>query len=497
MRAIQVYNTLTRRKEPLDTREPGVVAMYVCGVTPYSSCHLGHARCYVAYDVIRRYLEYCGYRVRHIQNFTDVDDKIIARGRELGQDPLTLARALIAEYFRDMDALGILRADVYPKVSEHIPEVVAMVQGLVEKGFAYPVDSVDVADAQDVLLEVARIPSYGQLSRRSLDEQIAGARVERDERKRDPRDFFLWKSAKPGEPAWESPWGPGRPGWHIECSAMSLKYLGPDYDIHGGGPDLIFPHHENEIAQSEAYTGQRYVRYWVHNGQLNIRGEKMAKSEGNDLSIQAVLARYSPEAIRMYFLQTRYNNPLNLDVQATAGQVEWPQLEEAARALDRLYTARHTLDRWLSGPSEEGLTSEATWALQAQAEETRTRFHEAMSDDFNTAAALGAIFELVATVHRCVSQGDFRGTPEARVVLRDVQQTIQELGQVLGLFQRPLTAPDESETEALLDLLIHVRQQARERRDWATADMIRDRLARLGFAVEDHPEKTTWRRIQK
>lgn len=487
MREIQVYNTLTRTKERLETREPGIVRMYVCGVTPYSSCHLGHARCYVTYDMIRRYLEHVGYRVHHIQNFTDIDDKIIARGQQEGRNPADLANEMIAEYFRDMDDLGILRADLYPRVTEHIPEVVAMVQGLVDQGSAYVVDG-------DVYLQVERVPGYGKLSRRSLEELQAGARVEVDRRKRSPLDFALWKAAKAGEPAWDSPWGPGRPGWHIECSAMALKYLGPYFDIHGGGQDLIFPHHENEIAQSETYTGQPFVRYWVHNGLVDVRGEKMAKSLGNFFTVRGALERYDADTIRLYFLTTHYRSPLAFEVVQEDGQVHLPQLEEASRALERLRTAQHNVERLLRTLPVEGPAGSAMRALQEKRAETEDRFHAAMCDDFNSAAALGAVFELIGELNRTVSAEGFRNTTGDQEVLRQVQHTIRELGSILGLFQARPAPAEAGLVEDLLQLLIALRQEARSKKDWTTADAIRDRLKAVGIVLEDHPEGTTWRR---
>jgi cysteinyl-tRNA synthetase len=490
MTEIQIYNTLTRRKERLEPREPGVVSMYVCGVTPYSSCHLGHARCYVTYDVIRRYLEHVGYRVRHVQNFTDVDDKIIARAQQEGRDPGALANGMIEDYFRDMDDLGIQRADFYPRVTDHIPDILELVQGLVEQGAAYVVEG-------DVYLEVDRVRDYGKLSRRNLEELQAGARVEVDERKRSPLDFALWKAAKPGEPAWDSPWGPGRPGWHIECSAMSLKYLGSHFDLHGGGQDLIFPHHENEIAQSEAYTGQPFVRCWIHNGLVNVRGEKMAKSLGNFFTVRGALERYDADTIRLYFLTTHYRSPLTFEVEEKDGQVKLPPLDEASQAMERLRTARHNVDRLLRRPPTEGEVGPAVLALAEKQAETVARFHAAMHDDFNSAAALGAVFELVGDLNRAISADGFRNTAADQEVLRAVQNTIQELCRILGLFQGREAPAEAGLVGELMQLLIDLRQEARARKDWPTADAIRTRLNALGIALEDHPDGTTWRRVRR
>ncbi|HPU35217.1 MAG TPA: cysteine--tRNA ligase, partial [Bacillota bacterium] len=303
---MEIYNTLTRRKETFQPREPGKVYMYVCGPTTYNYIHLGNARPLVFFDTVRRYLLYKGYDVLYVQNFTDVDDKIINRAREEGEDPLSLARKYINEYFKDADALNVRRADRHPRVSDHMPDIVRVVEELVQKGFAYEVDG-------DVYFEVRKFPGYGKLSGRSLEDMQAGARVEVDSRKRDPMDFALWKAAKPGEPSWDSPWGPGRPGWHIECSVMSLKYLGPGFDIHGGGYDLVFPHHENEIAQSEAATGKPFVRYWMHNGFITVNEEKMSKSLGNFFLVRDILSRFSPEVVRFFLLSTHYRSPLDFD----------------------------------------------------------------------------------------------------------------------------------------------------------------------------------------
>ncbi|HHY92715.1 MAG TPA: cysteine--tRNA ligase, partial [Firmicutes bacterium] len=303
-----VYNTLTRRKEEFQPREPGKVGIYVCGVTPYNFCHVGNARPYLVWDVFRRYFTYKGFSVRYIQNFTDVDDKIINKAREEGVSALAVADRYIKEYFTDMDALGIQRADVYPRVTDHIPDIIRVVEGLVKSGHAYVLDG-------DVYYSVESFPAYGKLSGRSLEELKAGARIEVNENKRHPMDFALWKASKEGEPAWDSPWGPGRPGWHIECSVMALKYLGEGFDFHGGGSDLIFPHHENEIAQSEAYTGTPFARYWVHNGFVNMGGEKMAKSVGNVVRVREVLERFPGAALRYYMLSTHYRSPIDFSLE--------------------------------------------------------------------------------------------------------------------------------------------------------------------------------------
>ena len=320
---VKIFNSLTKKKEDLITREPGKVSMYVCGPTTYNYIHLGNARPLVVFDTIRRYLKYRGYQVTYIQNFTDIDDKIINRAREEGETPQKIAEKYIRAYFEDADALHVLRADVHPKVTEHIDEIISMVQGIIDKGLAYEVNG-------NVYFDVRKFSGYGRLSGRELDDMKAGARVDVDEGKHDPLDFALWKAAKPGEPSWTSPWGNGRPGWHIECSAMSLKYLGPGFDIHGGGADLIFPHHENEIAQTEAYTGQPFVRYWLHNGFITVNEEKMSKSLGNFFLVRDILAKFSPDVVRFYLLSTHYRNPLDFDDE---------KLHVAEKSLERIRTS--------------------------------------------------------------------------------------------------------------------------------------------------------------
>jgi cysteinyl-tRNA synthetase len=457
--------------------------MYVCGVTPYGPVHIGHARCYVVYDVIRRYLEHVGYTVLHVQNFTDIDDKIIAAANEEGIPAEALAERYIRDYFRDMDALGVKRAHLYPKVTQHIPEIIEVVRGLVERGMAYEVDG-------DVYLSVRKVPGYGKLSGRQLDELLAGARVEVDERKEDPLDFALWKAAKPGEPSWESPWGPGRPGWHIECTVMSRQYLGDGFEIHGGGADLIFPHHENEIAQAEAYTGGRdFVRYWLHNGYVNVRGEKMSKSLRNFWEVNEVLKRYDPDVLRLYLISVHYRHTIEFEPE---------HLDDAARGYERLLIALQNADARLRTPwyhGEEGGVEVAV-ELREEAQAAHRRFHEAMQDDFNTAQALAALYDLVTVLNRATDAAQFR---PALALLQAIQQgrdTLLGLGRVLGLFQRyGVAAAEEDLTEPLVELLIEVRQKARAAKDWAMADAIRDRLKQWGIALEDTPEGTRWRRV--
>jgi cysteinyl-tRNA synthetase len=461
--SIQIYNTLTRRKEPLETLEPGHVRMYVCGPTVYDKAHVGHAMSSVAFDVIRRYLEYRGYRVTHVMNYTDVEDKIIQRAQRLGVEPMPLAEGYIGEYDKHLRDLNVLPAKVFPRASSEIPAILEMVQGLVDKGFAYPADG-------DVYFQVSQDPDYGRLSGRRLEDMRAGSRVDVDERKRDPADFALWKAAKAGEPAWDSPWGPGRPGWHIECSAMILRHLGESIDIHGGGNDLVFPHHENEIAQSESLTGRPFVRYWVHNGMLQLSGEKMSKSLGNLVSVEAFLAEHEGDAFRMLVLNSSYRSPLTFTDDVIA---------QAERALERMRGALRP-----ATPADEP-TPGAEAALAAQIEATRSDFEASMDDDFNTAGALSHLFELV----RAINQAREAGLTED--ALGAAQESLRSLAGVLGL-RLDVDQRGPSAAEPFIDLLIEVRETLRAAKQWALADLVRDRLSELGVLLEDGKGGTTW-----
>jgi len=471
---IKVFNTLTRKKEELVPLRPGEIRMYVCGVTVYDLSHIGHGRSALAFDVIRRYLRYRGYEVRFIRNFTDVDDKIIKRAHEEGVPPGELAERYIEEYRKDMAALGILPADVEPKATDHIPQMIKLIERLVAKGVAYPLDG-------DVYFEVKRFPRYGRLSGKNLDELQAGARVEVDERKRDPLDFALWKASKEGEPAWPSPWGPGRPGWHIECSAMSMQYLGESFDIHAGGEDLVFPHHENEIAQSEAATGRPFVRYWIHNGFVNLGAEKMSKSLGNVLTLKELLRHHEPEALRLYLLGTHYRNPLDFSNERVA---------EAARGLERFRNLFEEADRLAAKGTpapgrDQGLLEEVA--------EARRRFEEVMDDDFNTAQAVAVLFDLAHRLQSFKSKVTQREAAAGAFLLGVGE--LMSLGRVLGLFEEP-SRPSQAvdpELRGKIEALVNARAEARQRRDWAGADRLRDELARLGVTVEDGPEGTTWK----
>ncbi|MCL6634827.1 MAG: cysteine--tRNA ligase [Peptococcaceae bacterium] len=484
---MEIYNTLTRRKETFRPREPGKVYMYVCGPTTYNYIHLGNARPLVFFDTVRRYLACRGYDVLYVQNFTDVDDKIINRAREEGEDPLELARKYINEYFKDADALNVRRADKHPQVSGHIPEIIRMVDDLVQKGAAYVVDG-------NVYFEVRKFPGYGRLSGRTLEDMLAGARVEVDARKRDPLDFALWKAAKPDEPAWDSPWGPGRPGWHIECSAMSLKYLGTGFDIHGGGFDLIFPHHENEIAQSEAATGQPFVRYWMHNGFITVNEEKMSKSLGNFFLVRDILAKFPPELVRFFLLSTHYRSPLDFDDE---------KLTAAGRGLERIKTSIRLLSEALEKRVEGGAAAVAG-DLNSALDDLKASFEAAMDDDFNTALAISVVFDLAREVNTAVQRLGAAVARQDRETLQKAMEMFQTFNEVLGIFKvdegsgRMLLdgAPGDGSglAEGLLQLIIEVRQEARRKKDWGTADRIRDGLKALGIILEDTPQGVRWKK---
>lgn len=487
---LQVYNTLTRKKEPFQPRDPGRVTMYFCGPTPYSHTHIGHLRPALTGDIVARYLKYLGYQVYYLSNFTDIDDKIINRANETGLPPAEISGRFIREYLDIMQTMGIDQVDRYARVTEHIPEIIEMVRVLVEKDRAYVIDG-------DVYYDVTRMSDYGKLSGRSLDEMMAGARVAVDERKRHPMDFALWKAAKPGEPAWDSPWGAGRPGWHIECSAMSLKYLGNGFDIHGGGDDLIFPHHENEIAQSEAYTGNEpFVRYWLHNGMIQINREKMSKSLGNFVTAREILERFPPQAVRYFMLSTHYRKPLNFSFQSLEdARRGWERLENTVANLRSLLEDapagnRHDVPvgHALTRPQED---------LRAAIDEARRSFRSAMDDDFNTALALAALFELARAANGFTHDEGFQPDQVSLALVAEAAETITELAGVLGFRFTSAgagrAAGDGRLVQGLVDLLIELRQEARHRQDWAHADMIRDRLAQLGITLEDTPQGTRWK----
>jgi len=471
--ALRIYNTLTRKKEEFVPLVPGRVGIYVCGVTVYDLSHVGHARSALAFDMIRRHLLFRGYQVKFVRNFTDVDDKIIQRAQREGVTAQEVSERYVAAEREDMAALGVLAPDVYVKATDHIPQMIALIERLIVKGLAYPVDG-------DVCFEVGRFPAYGRLSGKNLDELLAGARVDVDERKRDPRDFALWKGAKPGEPSWPSPWGAGRPGWHIECSAMAMQYLGETFDLHGGGDDLIFPHHECEIAQAEGATGKPFVRYWLHNGLLNLGAEKMSKSLGNALTIRELVKRHDPDAMRLYLLGAHYRHPLDFAEE---------RIVEAARALARLRGLVVEAERMAAkgtpapGP-ESGLLEEVA--------AHRARFEAAMDDDFNAPQALGVLFDLARVLHGAREQVA-QGTAGAGAFLLGVGELVM-LARGLGLLEGARKgATIDPQLKAKIESLVYLRQEARRQRDFPEADRLREELSRLGVTLEDTRDGTTWK----
>lgn len=482
--SIKIYNTLSRRKEPLDPIEAGHVKLYVCGITSYDYCHIGHARSALVFDMVVRYLRHCGLKVTFVRNFTDIDDKIINRANEQGVDAASLALRFINEFYTDMDALGTLRPDLEPKATEHVGEMIALIEELIVKNMAYPSNG-------DVYFRVERFVGYGQLSGRGLEDMQAGARVEVNEKKEHPMDFVLWKGAKPGEPKWASPWGEGRPGWHIECSAMSRKYLGETFDIHGGGKDLVFPHHENEIAQSCGATGKPFANLWMHHGFVTIKDEKMSKSLGNFLTIRDVLKQYAPETLRLFIFSTQYRNPL--DFTETA-------LQDAQSGLERMYAC---LAQVAALPAEGAVGASAINDQDRQGLESLVaRFHEAMDNDFNTAQALGHLFETVKVFNKIL-----QGLPEQPVagdlaLLRSTAVTFRTLAGVLGILQQdPVAAVASQKAKILAGIalgeeeiaqLIDKRNQARAAKDWAASDEVRDYLLSHRIVLKDSPEGTTW-----
>jgi cysteinyl-tRNA synthetase len=461
---LEIYNSLTRAKTPFTPLDPGRVGMYVCGMTVYDLCHLGHARVMVVFDVVYRYLRALGYPVTYVRNITDIDDKIIRRAEERGEPYGALTARFITAMHEDAAALGCLSPDAEPRATAHIPEILDMIATLIERGLAY------TATNGDVYFSVGAFPGYGRLSGKDPADLRAGARVEVEEAKRDPLDFALWKAAKPGEPAWDAPWGAGRPGWHIECSAMSTCCLGNHFDIHGGGADLQFPHHENEIAQSEGATGEPFVEVWMHNGFVRVNEEKMSKSLGNFFTVREILARYRPEEVRYFILTSHYRSPLNYDEE---------HLTNARAALTRFYTALR------------GLPS----AAPAGGEAFRTRFSAAMDDDFNTPVALAVLFDLVREINRV--------RPQDEAAAAGLGAELRSMGAVLGLVQGDAqgylrgaggSAQEGEGSDAFVDAQIAARIEARQARNWAEADRIRDALAAAGIVLEDGPAGTTWRR---
>jgi cysteinyl-tRNA synthetase len=481
--AVRIHNTLTGKKELFKPLRPGRVGMYVCGVTVYDRCHLGHARSAVAFDVIRRYLKHKKYRIKYIKNFTDVDDKIIQRANREGKAWTEIVKRYLTAYDEDMQRLGVEKPDGEPKATDYIPDMLRLIRNLVNKSFAYAVDG-------NVYFSVEKFKGYGKLSKRKSDEMLAGARVEPDERKRTPLDFALWKAAKPGEPFWDSPWGPGRPGWHIECSAMSMKLLGKSFDIHGGGMDLIFPHHENEIAQSEATTQKPFARYWVHNGFVNINQEKMSKSLGNFFTIQEIFEKskwpdpVTAEVLRYFLVSTHYRSPIDFSDES---------LDLAKAALNKFYILFQKLNEVKSAKGSRDVQLGKSLKLFVYT------FEKAMDDDFNTAEAIAQLQKLRNETNRVLDTGlSVKAAVKAK-------ETILQYGAILGLLQVPLKEwrfdawPGEIKMAGLpakfshetVDKLVEERNKARRRKDWAKADVIRKQLADAGIILEDRPDGTT------
>ena len=471
---MKIYNSLSRQLEDFVPLNPEQVSIYSCGPTVYDYIHMGNARTALVTDIIRRYLVYKGYNVKLVQNLTDIDDKIIKRAAELGVSAKQLACKNCEAFFQDSLRLGIQPADVHPKATEHISEMIDLIQILIEKGAAYVVDG-------SVYYRVNQFAEYGKLSNRKPEDLLAGARVEVDERKEDPRDFDMWKAAKPGEPAWESPWGSGRPGWHIECSAMAMKHLGETIDIHAGGEDLLFPHHENEIAQSELATGTTFARYWMHVAFLKIDGTRMGKSEQNFILLRDALDNYPTEVIRHFLISAHYRHPLDYNQES---------LTKSEGALRRLNNCLDALKKYDAEVEPSETTTDAP--LQHAVQEMKSQFTQAMDTDFNTAQALGAIFTLVGKVNKSLSTLDEAETP----VLAEAYQVLTETCQVLGIYDMEAQNVDSDNVEQrdhLIDLLLEVRQDARNQKDWDTSDKIRDRLKELNIEIKDTREGATWK----
>jgi cysteinyl-tRNA synthetase len=490
--SLVVYNTMGRRKEPFQPREEGKVFMYVCGPTVYNYIHVGNGRAYLVFDVVRRYLAYKGYAVTCVQNFTDIDDKIINRAGEEGKTTAEIAALYERAFLEDMSALNVQPPTVAPRATENIPDMIAMIAGLVAGGYAYESEG-------DVYFSVEKFAGYGKLSGRTPEEMGEVERAEAsDSRKRNQMDFALWKASKPGEPSWDSLWGPGRPGWHIECSVMSLKHLGMGFDIHGGGQDLIFPHHENEIAQSEAYSGETpFVRYWMHNGFVNIMEEKMSKSLGNVVLVRDIITRYPSDVLRLLVLQSHYRTPIDFGSDA---------LEEAQRAYERLENCLFALDGLLANIHSKvaPVRTEREIALNGLFVDSERRFEEAMDDDFNTARAMGVIFELVKEMNTFIDEQQVLQSPGGPIIANQGMDLLLKLCRILGLFE-PAAAGEKTAAEwdeervpapdALIDLLLEVRSLARSKSEWETADLIRTRLHDLGIRIDDLRDGVRWKYV--
>jgi cysteinyl-tRNA synthetase len=482
---IQIYNTLSGRKQQLQPIKPGHVRLYVCGITSYDYCHIGHARSALAFDMIVRYLRYRGLKVTYVRNFTDIDDKIITRAAEQNTSTEELANRFIDEFYVDMDRLGIDRPDLEPKATEHIGEMIELIAELIKKDMAYQAGG-------DVYYAVNSFPEYGKLAHRNLEDMQAGARISINEQKKNPMDFVLWKGSKPGEPTWDSPWGPGRPGWHIECSAMSRKYLGETFDIHGGGKDLIFPHHENEIAQSEGANDKPFVNCWIHHGFVTIRDEKMSKSLGNFLTIRDILSHYHPEILRFFIFSTHYRNPL--DFSETA-------MQDAASGLERLYTCLAQMEGLRGKEKGDGPASIARKDIDLL-ESTETRFQQAMDNDFNTAQAQAVLFDMVKIANRLCKELPANPSAADCKILAIAAQTLKKLAAIMGLLQEDATAFLQEQKKKMLaglsideetiSALINERLESRAAKNWRRSDEIRDELLAQGIELKDGPDGTTW-----
>jgi cysteinyl-tRNA synthetase len=499
---LKIYNSLTNKKQEFKSLEEGRVGMYACGVTVYDQCHIGHARGAFVFDVIRKYFKYKGYEVKFVRNITDVDDKIINKARDLTKQAKKkgkekdlktavkeITKEYIDKYYKDMDALGIERADVEPRATEHIDEMIKVIEDLRNKGYAYQQEG-------DVYFEIKKFKSYGKLSNQAIEQLRQGVRKKTDEKKKDPLDFALWKEAKEDEPKWKSPFSEGRPGWHIECSVMSTKYLGPTFDIHGGGRDLIFPHHENEIAQAESYSGKPFANFWIHNELLTIEGEKMAKSLGNFISISDILKKYHPEVLKLFFLSSHYGSPLDFS---------FKMMEEASAKRERFYILFNRIDevrkeaQAIQPKPRTPQTVKVANKLKNYLKETekqREAFIEAMDDDFNTPGGLSCLYEILNLANKFISDENIP-LDKKSVILNSMELTLVELGHILGLFYRDEKKEEEEDMELLnkvVEAVIEIREKARKDKNFEMADLIRKKLADSGVVLEDKEGKTTWRK---
>jgi len=471
---IKIYNSLTQNKEEMQAHEGNKVRMYACGPTVYDSAHLGHARSAVSFDIIQRFLRYAGYDVTFVRNFTDIDDKIINRAKELGVPFEEISEKFIQEYKDDMASIGVQTPDIEPKVTEHVDKIIELIQKIIDRGHAY-------VSGNDVFFSVRKFKEYGKLSKRSVDNMLEGVRIDVNEKKEDPLDFALWKGVKEGEPSWPSPWGDGRPGWHIECSVMSMEYLGTNFEIHGGGKDLIFPHHENEIAQSESASGEQFVKHWLHNGLIQINSEKMSKSLGNFFTVQNAVKRWTPESIRFFFFSHHYQNPADFSEQV---------MDDTETSLERIYT---TLKR---AKDISGVSDAVDPELQENLDKFGENWFRAMCDNFNTADSIGNLFDLIRAVNKSIDSNGWTKT------LSDTLDEIHEFSSVVGILEKD---PDEylegkkssvnieEITPEDIDVLIEERKQARVDKNWALADEIRDQLDSKGIVLEDKAEGTIWK----